>query len=327
MKSSFTFRPFPALLLALAASAAAGAQDAATSPGTPLPPAADPARAAAIIGKYCSACHGWAAAYPEIAEEGRIVPGRPSESRLFEYVESGYMPPSPPAPSPAEIELLRAWIAAGAAAPEAVSGATESTDAGSSASPAAPGGSGRFLGFKSKVDYHRAAGWTSSGLLLAAGVVGAVRAYDLMSTAHDYRDSLGMTEEDEIDQQCYDYIASLWSGDQALRWTHVSLLAAGETLYLGNAITGMSMARKAKPGEVSKSDIHRWAFFTHAALMASEIVMGLFTTDALRRGDHETVSHLGAAHAAVGLAIPLVMIGAGIVIELPARPKTAPPAE
>lgn len=325
MKTSSSLRSFPALLLVLAASAA-WAQDAASSPGTPLPPAADPARAVAVIAKYCSACHGWASGYKEIAAEGVIVPGKPSESRLFEYVESGYMPPSPPAPSPAEIELLRAWIASGAAAPEAVSGATESADAGSSASPSAPGGSGRFLGFKSKVDYHRAAGWTSSGLLLAAGVVGAVRAYDLMSAGHEFRDQNNIGEED-IGPICYDEIALLWSRNQTLRWTHVSLLAAGETLYLGNAITGMSMARKAKPGEISKSDIHRWAFFTHAALMASEIVMGLFTTDALKRGDHETVSSLGIAHAAVGLAIPLVMIGAGIVIELPARPKTAPPAE
>ncbi len=325
MKTSSALRSFPALLLVLAASAA-WAQDASSSPGTPLPPAADPARAVAVIGKYCSACHGWATTYPEIVAEDRVVPGRPSESRLFDYVESGYMPPSPPAPSPAEIELLRAWIAAGAAAPEAVSGATESADAGSSASPSAPGGSGRFLGFKNKVDYHRAAGWTSSGLLLAAGVVGAVRAYDLMSTAHEFRDANGITE-DTMSPVCNDMIQDLWSGNQALRWTHVSLLAAGETLYLGNAITGMSMARKAKPGEISKSDIHRYAFFTHAALMASEIVMGLFTTDALKRGDHETVSSLGIAHAAVGLAIPLVMIGAGIVIELPARPKTAPPAK
>ena len=326
MKALSSFRPFPALLLAFTAISTAAAQDAAQSPGTPLPPAADPPRAVALIAKYCSSCHGWAAGYEEIVAEDRVIPGRPSESRLFEYVESGYMPPSPPAPSPAEIELLRAWIASGAAAPEAVSGATESADAGSAASAGAPGKGGGFLGFKSKVDYHRAAGWTSSGLLLAAGVVGAVRAYDLMDAAHDYRDAMGITE-DTMDPVCYDMIRDLWSGDQALRWTHVSLLAAGETLYLGNAITGMSMARKAKPGQVSKSDIHRWAFFTHAALMASEIVMGLFTTDALKRGDHETVANLGRAHAAVGLAIPLVMIGAGIVIELPARPKTAPPAE
>ncbi len=317
---------FPAFVLAFAAAAAAPAQDAASSPGTPLPTAADPPRAVALIANYCSACHGWASGYQDIVAEGLIVPGKPSESRLFEYVESGYMPPSPPAPTTAEIEVLRAWIAAGAAAPDSVSGATEAADAGSAASGGAPTRSGGFLGFKSKVDYHRAAGWTSSGLLLAAGVVGAVRAYDLMSTAHAFRDENFITE-DTMDPVCYEMIRDLWSGDQALRWTHVSLLVAGETLYLGNAFTGMSMARKAKPGQVSKSDIHRYAFFTHAALMASEIVMGLFTTDALKRGDHETVANLGRAHAAVGLAIPLVMIGAGIVIELPARPKTAPPAE
>lgn len=293
---------------------------------TPLPLMMRPAKAVALVRNYCSQCHGWADSYEEIMEKGQVVPGKPEESGLFTSIRSGVMPPGPPLPSEGEIETLRAWIAAGAHAPESasdvVSGATKDADAESGASAK----DGRFLGFASRTDYHRAAGWTSAGLLLAAGVVGAVRAYDLMSAGHEYRDSIGMTEEDEIGPECYDKIASLWSGDQALRWTHVSLLATGEVLYLGNAITGMSMATKHRPGEISRSDIHRWAFFTHAALMASEIVMGLFTTDALKRGDHETASALGVAHAAVGLAIPLVMIGSGIVIELPPRAK-APPAK
>lgn len=309
------------------AAAAAGAQNAPQSPGTPLPQTPDPAKAVAVFAAYCAKCHGWASAYADIVAEDRIVPGKPEESRLLTVIQSGYMPPAPPAPKPAEIETLRAWIAAGAPGPDATSGATDAVSAATAQGAGGASGSDRFLGFRSKTAYHRAAGWTSAGLLLAAGVVGAVRAYDLMSAGHDYRDFIGMTEEDEIDQRCYDEISALWSDNQALRWTHVSLLVAGESLYLGNAITGMSMARKAVPGRISKSDIHRYAFFTHAALMASEIVMGLFTTNALSQGDHETVRSLGIAHAAVGLAIPLVMIGAGIVIELPSRPKTAPPAE
>lgn len=54
----------------------------------------------------------------------------------------------------------------------------------------------------------RAAGWTSSGLLLAAGVVGAVRAYDLMSAGHEFRDQNNIGEED-IGPICYDEIALL----------------------------------------------------------------------------------------------------------------------
>ncbi|PKL24765.1 MAG: hypothetical protein CVV47_10055 [Spirochaetae bacterium HGW-Spirochaetae-3] len=174
-------------------------------------------------------------------------------------------------------------------------------------------GADTFLGFPSKAAYHRVAGWTSAGLLLAAGVVGAVRAYDLMSAGHDYRDELGI-DEDSMSPVCDDKIAELWSADQALRWTHVGLLVAGETVYLGNAFTGMAMKTEHVPGEISRSDLHRYAFYAHAGLMATEIVLGFFTTDALSRGDHELVSSLGVAHAAVGLAIPVLVIGAGIVI-------------
>jgi hypothetical protein len=48
--------------------------------------------------------------------------------------------------------------------------------------------------------------------------------------------------------------------------------------------------------------------------MAAEVVLGFLTTDALSKGDHELVSSLGVAHAAVGLAIPVVMIASGVVI-------------
>lgn len=148
---------------------------------------------------------------------------------------------------------------------------------------------------------------------ITAGVVGAIRAYDLMSAGHAYRDANDIGE-DQIGPLCSGEIASLWSGDQTLRWTHVGLLIAGETVYLGNAITGVSMWSHGSPGVITRSDLHRYAFFLHAGLMASEIVLGFVTSDALSRGDHELVSTLGVAHAAIGLPIPLVVIGAGIAI-------------
>jgi len=288
------------------------AQDSVQPAGTPLPEAPDPSRAVAIVGNYCAKCHGWASSYEGIAAGGYVAPENPEESRLLKVIRTGYMPPSPPEPSPPEVEVLRVWIAAGAPAPEGADATSSATAPGEEGGRKDSG----FLGFPSKAAYHRAAGWTSAGLLLAAGVVGVVRAYDLMSAGHDYRDSIGMTDEDQIDQQCYDEIASLWSDNQALRWTHISLLAAGETLYLGNAITGMSMAQKRQPGTLSKSDLHRYAFFAHAGLMATEIILGFFTTDALASGDHELVRTLGVAHAAVGITIPLVMIGSGIIIDM-----------
>jgi len=273
-------------------------------------------KATSIIVNDCSRCHAWASDYGNIMASGLVVAGHPEESKLIDVIEAGYMPPSPPLPSAGDIEALSAWIAAGAPAPS-----TQALDATSAATPGAAPDSGHgpspydgsFLGFPSKAAYHRAAGWTSAGLLMAAGVVGVIRAYDLMSAGHDYRDANGIGE-DQIGPICYDEIASLWSADQTLRWTHVGLLIAGETVYLGNALTGISMLSRDTPGVVSRSDLHRYAFFIHAGLMASEIVLGFVTSDALSRGDHELVSTLGVAHAAIGLTIPLVVIGSGIII-------------
>jgi len=63
-----------------------------------------------------------------------------------------------------------------------------------------------------------------------------------------------------------------------------------------------------KINEVWKADqTLRWV---HVGLLVS--------TDALERSDHELVSSLGVAHAAIGFAIPLII---GAEEELPARLK------
>jgi hypothetical protein len=269
----------------------------------------DPMKAVSIIQNNCLKCHSWASGYETIVADGRVTPGQPDESPLYTLVLDKIMPPSPPAPDADELEIIRVWIEAGVPWANAVGGASDATSA---ASGQADNG---FLFFRSKTDYHRVSGWTSSGLLLAAGVVGAVRAYDLMSSGHEYRDANDISEG-EISSLCSDEINSLWSADQALRWAHIGLLVSGETLYLGNAITGISMISADQPGTISRSQLHRYSFFAHAALMATEIVLGFFTTDAVSRGDHEAVVQLGVAHATIGLAIPLVMIGSGIIIDL-----------
>ncbi|MGB4572843.1 MAG: hypothetical protein WBH97_08475 [Rectinemataceae bacterium] len=184
-------------------------------------------------------------------------------------------------------------------APETISAASADT-------------SGGFLGFPGKVEYHRAAGWTATGLLFAAGVVGAVRGIDLMTRGHEQRDLLGIGEEDSA--ATASALSSVWSGNQALRWVHVGLLAAGETLYLGQAVTGLSMKLPTDSRSVN-ADIHLYSFFTHAALMVSEVILGVLTSDALRRGDHEAHLGLVTAHIAVGIAIPVVMAGAGWAVE------------
>jgi hypothetical protein len=207
-------------------------------------------------------------------------------------------------------------------AADATSAATEGADAGSSATP--PGGSERFLGFKSKESFHRFAGWTSGGLLLAAGVVGGIHAVQMMNKAHEWRDAHGIEENDT--GACVDEIQAVWNDpdQQALRWTHVGLLATGETFYLADAITGSGFMRPLPPG-YSKAKIHRYAFFVHAALMATEGVLGVLTSEALKDGDHERMTGLLAAHTAVGIAIPVVILGAGTVMSVRDKSSSAAP--
>jgi hypothetical protein len=212
------------------------------------------------------------------------------------------------------VDAVSAPTSDASAATDATTGASEKApeevDVVSGASDAKP-----FLGFKNRTSFHRFAGWTSGVLLLAAGIVGVVRLYDLMDAGHEYRDEHDIGE-DEIGEDCSAYITELWESDrgQALRWTHVGLLAAGETLYLTDAVTGIEMMTKDQPG-LTKADIHRYSFFVHGALMIAEGILGVLTTEALRRGDHETVTSVGIAHAGIGLAIPIVILSAGAVME------------
>ena len=149
-------------------------------------------------------------------------------------------------------------------------------------------------------------------MFMGAGVIGVVHFLDMMNTAHAYRDSIGWQEDTGNPAVRSNEIINVWNGDSALRWWHVGLVVAGETLYIGDAITGISMMTKGTPGKVTKSDIHRYAFFTHVTLMAAQIVVGFFETSALSSGNHDLMIGLGAAHAAIGVAIPLVMLGAGL---------------
>ena len=48
--------------------------------------------------------------------------------------------------------------------------------------------------------------------------------------------------------------------------------------------------------------------------MLAQIILGVFTTEVLSRGDHWAIIGLGVAHTAVGFTIPLVMIGSGVAV-------------
>jgi len=224
---------------------------------------------------------------------------------------------SAPADATAAPDAAAPADATAAASAPADAGAAPAEPAPADATAAATGGSAaesetgkkKPSAYARKVLFHEISGFTSGGLLLASGIVGAVHVFDMMSVAHAYRDKHNM---EEVAPECSVKIREAWSGDQTLRWVHVGLLSSGELLYLADAITGLTMLTPDLPG-LTKQDIHRYAFFTHAGLMAAEIILGFFTTDALKRGDHNTMLALGITHTAIGLVIPTVIIGAGIL--------------
>ena len=89
-----------------------------------------------VFATKCAHCHGSDLARPKgrfgyvldlqrlAADPEKVIPLRPTESELWMLVEAGEMPPadSPRGPlSPAEKEVIREWIAAGAPDPSAAS--------------------------------------------------------------------------------------------------------------------------------------------------------------------------------------------------------------
>jgi hypothetical protein len=187
---------------------------------------------------------------------------------------------------------------------DAVSGAT--TQGGEKIQPS-------FFGISVPLEIHRTAGYVSGGLLAAAGGVGAYRFLTLKERSHAYRDSHGGSGRED---SCSDVISDEWSRDQAIRWTHVGLVASGEALYLFDAATGISLMKYGEPTRNGAAAIHRTAFFAHAALMAADVVTGILLTNALANGEHDAVVGYGAAHAGIGIAIPVVIIGSGLAVDM-----------
>jgi hypothetical protein len=262
-------------------------------------------RVSAIVADNCAACHDWARSPSEFVR--LVVPGKPGESPLFTSVKDDAMPMGG-ALSPADKKAIEDWILAGARLPEG--GAVTGKGFPLASQDALPRP-------YSPVRTHRVTGYLSAGLLLAAGAVGTWRLVDLMQKGHDYRDAIGFPEEGGNETLRSGEIAGLWADPQgqAVRWTHVALLASGSALYLYNASTGIGMLTPKDP-TLTKRDLHRWAFYAHLGMMTSEVVLGIVTTDALRRGDHELVSTLGPVHAVIGIAAPLTMLGSGLIFSL-----------
>ncbi len=293
-------------LAALAVPSAVFAQTATAMPGNK-----GFATVQAIFVRSCSACHDWTGSYDTIVAGGHIIPGSPDTSIIYQKITSDEMPQSGDKLTADEKAFIKGWIAAGAPSTD-LTISVPAAEGAPGAAAAAPAPSQSFLFFPSKVAFHEVTGFTSTALFLGAGILGAIHIYDMIVPAHQYRDLIGWDEDTGNPAVRSAEIVNVWNADSAMRWWHVGLVISGETLYLGDALTGMSMFTKGQPGKLTKHDIHRYAFFTHAGLMVAQIVLGFLTTDAVSRGDHDMMIGLGVAHAAIGLAIPAVMLTAGL---------------
>jgi hypothetical protein len=273
-----------------------------------------------IFRTNCSSCHDWTGTYETIVGGGHIMPGSPEQSAIYRMIFDDTMPATEKKLAADQKALIRAWILAGApqsdqpiAVPEAASPGTQATPLPSKPAATAAAPSQGFLFFPSKVAFHKATGFTSTALFFGAGVLGVIHFVDMMNAGHTLRDNLVPPfQENGPESIRIPLVEQAWASDSTLGWVHVGFVAGGEVLYLGDAITGLSMLTKHQPGKITKSDIHRWAFFTHVTLMAAQLTLGFLETTALSTGSHDAMVALGGAHAVIGLAIPLVMLGAGL---------------
>ncbi len=261
-----------------------------------------------ILGKNCSVCHPGIETFKGLEQSGWVTGKSPDDSKLFVAIKSNSMPPGSPL-TVADKALIRAWIDAGAkASNEPLTVTATSAATGEAAAQKPP------FSFASTIPFHKISGFSSASLLLAAGVAGAAQWITLINDGHAYRDAKGI-EEDQISPECAGYIMDLWSdpAHQRIRWIHVGLLGTGEILYLANAVTGIGLLSGNGPG-LTPGELHRYAFFTHGALMIAQVVMGFLTTSVISSGSHEQMIAFGAAHSALGIAIPLVVIASGIAV-------------
>ncbi len=180
-----------------------------------------------ILDRSCSACHDWTVSYESIIGGGRVVPGSPEKSMLYQKIATDEMPQEGEKLTAEQKAFIRSWIAAGASSTElpiAVPGC-RGWRGGLSGRAAARASKG-FLFFPSKASFHAVTGLTSAALFLAAGVIGVVHFLNMMNEGHAYRDQIGWNKDTGNPAVRTNEIETVWGNDQALRWWHVGLIAA-----------------------------------------------------------------------------------------------------
>ncbi len=237
-----------------------------------------------------------------------MVPKEPEKSTLYQMVANDTMPMSGPKLTAEEKALIQAWIVAGAPDTETPIAVAPTKAAAPLPSPI------RSI----KVPAHIVSGFASTALFTAAGVIGVMHFSEMKSVIHSGGFFAGGESGGDPGNNNAQII-QIWNNQQAGRWAHVGLVASGESLYLFNAVTGLTMLTKHVPGKITKAEIHRFSFFVHGTLMLAQIVLGFLETDAFSRGAHdELLAYLGT-HAVIGVTIPAIMLFAGIENIIPSR--------
>ena len=166
---------------------------------------------------------------------------------------------------------------------------------------------------------HKALAYTTGGFLLATDAVGLYNFLSMMNEGHKYRNEQDLSwRTPNYSSLQTDEIKYIWNEHQtqAQRILHASLVTASSICYVSTAAIELSIPRLSDdPSYLAKVRLHRNIFFLHAALMAANIGLGFAESYALSQGNHNAVESLGVTHLFIGFALPVVMVGSGIVFK------------
>ncbi len=167
----------------------------------------------------------------------------------------------------------------------------------------------------SAMKVHKTLAFTTGGLLLAADGMGLYHLLSMKKQGHDYREQVGMNLENQTNG-----MQDTWQSDksQSERVIHAGLVTMGTITYTATAAIELALPNiSTSTKKTSNTALHRKAFYVHAGLMASNIVLGLLTSYGLSEGKHEMVQVTGIAHLVVGFAAPVSMMAAGMIFKIP----------
>ncbi len=193
-----------------------------------------------------------------------------------------------------------------------------------------------FINKRTKVlKTHKVLAFTTGGLLLAADAMGTYHFVQMTRLGHAYRDSIGYRNRtnngngnssggvsDSMQTLRTNEIKYVWqnSSSQTERVIHAGLIAAACATYTACATTELStFSMSRSTSGMSNTKLHRGIFYLHAAGMIANVALGFVESRALAAGNHNVVLGAGVAHLVIGYALPVIMVGSGLVFRISAN--------